>query len=96
MGERVRRVINWHDPAERFALIERVGVAEYTRQHAEHMAESVAESVAEHVAESVVETVNGHAIRVVYSERFGKFYMVDDIGSSAATLEGAREIARSH
>jgi hypothetical protein len=41
--------INWHDPAERLALIERVGIAEYTRQHAEHMAKS----------ESVVETVNG-------------------------------------
>ena len=94
MGEKERRVttINWYDPAERFALIERVGVAEYTRQQAEHMAESVAE----HVAESVVETVNGRAIRVVYSERFGKLYMVDDLGSSAATLEGAREIARSH
>ena len=90
MGEKERRVttINWHDPAERFALIERVGVAEYTRQQAEHMAKSV--------AESVVETVNGHAIRVVYSERFGKLYMVDDIRSCAATLEGAREIARSH
>jgi hypothetical protein len=46
--------------------------------------------------ESVVETVNRHAIRVVYSERFGKLYMVDDIGRSAATLEVAREIARSH
>ena len=90
MGEKVRHVmtINWHDPAERFALIESVGVAEYTRQHAEHVAESV--------AESVVETVNGHAIRVVHSERSGKLYMVDDIGRSAATLEVAREIARSH
>jgi hypothetical protein len=88
----VRRVINWHDPAERFALIERVGVAEYTRQRAEH----VAESVSEHMAEAVVETVNGHAIRVVHSELFGKLYMVDDIGRSAATLEVAREIARSH
>jgi hypothetical protein len=40
-----RRVmtINWHDPAERFALIGRVGVAEYTRQRAEHMAQHVAE-----------------------------------------------------
>jgi hypothetical protein len=95
VGKKVgRRVmtINWHDPAERFALIEGVGVAEYTRQHAEHMAKHVAE----HVAEHVVETVNGHAIRVVYSERFGKlYYMVGDIGH-AATLEGAREIARSH
>jgi hypothetical protein len=42
--------INWHDPAERFALIESVGVAEYTRHHAEHMAESVAEHVADRVA----------------------------------------------
>jgi hypothetical protein len=84
--------INWHDPAERFALIEGVGVAEYTRQHAEHMAKHVAD----HVAEHVVETVNGHSIRVVYSERFGNlYYIVDDIGY-AATLEGAREIARSH
>jgi hypothetical protein len=75
--------INWHDPAERFALIERVGVAEYTRLHAEHM------------AEPVIETVNGHAIRRTVSERLGAIYMVGDIGLGHATIEGAREMARS-
>ena len=37
--------MNWRDPAERFALIQRVGVTEYKRLHAEHMAKSVVETV---------------------------------------------------
>jgi hypothetical protein len=60
--------MNWHDPAERFALIQRVGVTEYKRLHAEHM------------AKSVVETVNGHAIRRTVSERIGVVYRVGTTG----------------
>jgi hypothetical protein len=42
----------------------------------------------------VVETVNGHAIRLVHSMRFGALYMVDDLNRGHQTLDGARQIAR--
>jgi hypothetical protein len=75
--------INWHDPAERLALVERVGVEEYNRQHAEHM------------RRSVVATVNGYKIRRTVSQRFGVIFMVDGLNKGHGTLEGASAIARA-
>jgi type IV secretory pathway protease TraF len=73
--------MDWNDPTQRAALIDRIGVDAYNRAQTQHF------------ADSTVETVNGHAIRIVGS-RFGRVYMVDGTGRGHATLEGARKIAR--
>ena len=72
--------MNWNDPAERAALIERVGANEYNRL------------MSEHIAASTIETVNGYGIRPVTS-RFGNFFAVDGTGYAARSLEEARRIA---
>lgn len=76
--------MNWDDPEARFRLIERVGVDEYNRQ------------LEEHHRQSIVTTVNGHAIRPVHSQRFGRIYMVGDTNKGHATLEGAILIAKEN
>lgn len=68
---------NWNDPASRAALIERVGVAEYNRLHAEHM------------KKSVVGTFWGRDVRTVGSA-FGTLYAVDGAGVAFTTLEEAK------
>lgn len=65
--------MNWDDPAERAALIERVGVTEYNRM------------VAQHRKDSVVVTVNGYEIRQVDSPRFGRLFAVGKTGSAFTT-----------
>jgi hypothetical protein len=75
--------MNWDNPAARARLIERVGVAEYNRQHAAH------------VARSTVETVAGRAIRPVNS-RFGRLFMVEGTGKAFTNIEDARQHARAN
>jgi hypothetical protein len=55
--------MDWNDPAHRAQLIERVGPAEYRRQHDIHL------------KTTIVATINGHPIRPVPS-RFGWLYQV--------------------
>ena len=45
--------MNWDSPSDRAALIERAGLAEYNRRHAEYL------------RTNVIQTVNGYAIRPV-------------------------------
>jgi hypothetical protein len=75
-------MMDWDDPVARFHLVERIGIAAYN------------EALAKHKRDSVIETVNGHAIRAIYSERLGRIYVIDDLGRGHETLEGARKIAR--
>ena len=72
--------MNWDDPTERAALIERVGPMEYNRLHAQHQ------------DASVVEIVAGWRIRRVGSQ-FGTLFAV---GPSWAfsTIDQARDHAR--
>jgi hypothetical protein len=72
--------MNWDDPAERLALIERVGVDEYNRL------------IQQHFKDSVVLTVNGHGIRPVQT-RFGRLYQVGNTGTAFATLAEAEKFA---
>lgn len=74
--------MDWDNPAERAALIERVGPAEYNRQ------------IAAHHAASRIETVNGHGIRPVGS-RFGRLFFVEGLNTGYTTLEQARAAAAS-
>ncbi|MDW9600168.1 hypothetical protein GOA86_17580 [Sinorhizobium meliloti] len=75
--------MNWNDPAARLALIEAVGPEEYNRR------------IKVHFDEMTVKVVNGHAIRIVESSRFGKLYMVGDTGSAFAKLDQAETYADS-
>lgn len=72
--------MNGYDPAERAALVERVGPAEYERLFREHR------------ERSVVEVANGHAIRLVGS-RFGPLYEVGSTERAFSTLQEARAFA---
>jgi len=73
--------MNWDDPAERVALLERVGPIEYNRQHAENM------------RARVVSRVNGYDIRLT-SSRFGRLYAVSGTRSAFLTQEQAETYAR--
>ena len=75
--------MNWDDPAERLALIERVGIEEYNRQTREHL------------EASIVSRVGGHAIRPVGS-RFGKLFAVGDTGKAFANQAAAEQFATDH
>jgi hypothetical protein len=74
--------MNWDDPAERAALIERVGIDEYNRLHAEH------------IAQSVVSTVNGYPIRPVSARGVGRLFAVGGTESAFMTLAQAEAFAR--
>jgi hypothetical protein len=75
--------MNWDDPADRFALIERVGPEEYNRQ------------MAAHLEASTVSNVGGHAIRPVGS-RFGRLFQVGATGKAFATQEQAEQYAKDN
>jgi hypothetical protein len=75
--------MNWDDPTERFALIERVGHEEYNRLFAEHQ------------KASVIATVAGHAIRPVGS-RFGRLFAVGGTDRAFATQREAEQYARDN
>jgi hypothetical protein len=71
--------MNWTDPEERLALIERVGIDEYNRLLKE-----------EQDRNTVEDAVNGHHIRTVLT-RFGRLFMVGDTGRAFQTpAEAAR------
>jgi hypothetical protein len=74
--------IDWDDPAARAELIERVGVAEYERQ------------LAEHWREATVVTINGYNIRTVKT-RFGQLYAVAASNRAFKKLTEARAYAKS-
>lgn len=75
--------MNWDNPAERFALIERVGVAEYNKAHEEH------------IRQTTVATVAGHAIRRVGS-RFGQLFQVEGTERAFKTIQQAEDFAREN
>ena len=56
---------DFSDPEQRLDYLLQHGVDAYNKAMEDHFAK-------------VVETVNGHAIRLVHSMRFGALYMVDD------------------
>jgi hypothetical protein len=71
--------MNWDNPEERLALIERVGIEEYKRLHAAHLE-----------ASTVGTTVKGRAIRTVMT-RFGLLYAVDGTRVAFSTLDAAQK-----
>ncbi len=73
--------INFDNPEERAALIERVGPAEYGRK------------LEKHRERIIVGTVNGHKIRPVMS-RFGRLFHVGDTGTAFLTMGEAIEFAK--
>lgn len=68
--------MNWDDPVERAALIERVGPQEYNRQ------------ILQHHEDSAVANVNGHRIRPV-GTRWGRLFQVDGTNKAFAHLSEA-------
>jgi hypothetical protein len=75
--------MNWDDPVARFNLIERVGPAEYERQHLQHC------------KNTTVSVVAGHSIRPVGS-RFGRLFLVEGTGKAFSTLTQAEEFAAAN
>jgi len=74
--------MDWDNPQERLALIERVGIAEYNRLFEAH------------VAATIVATVNGYSIRTITSGRWGPLFMVmDATGVAFRTVEEAKDHA---
>jgi hypothetical protein len=73
--------MNWDDPAQRLALIERVGVTEYNRLQRENF------------ARSTLVIINGYGIREVNSGRFGRIFIVDGLGKGHSTFDGAKALA---
>ena len=76
-------MMDWDDPAQRLALIERVGIEEYNRQ------------ILEHLEASIVSRVGGHAIRTVAS-RFGQLFAVGDTGRAFASQGDAEQFAKDN
>lgn len=76
------QIMNWDNPAERLALIQRVGVAEYERPLRKHREQGT----------PVVE--NGHAIRPVQCG-YGRVFAVEGVDVAFATLDGAKAHART-
>jgi len=74
--------INWDDPAERLALIERVGADEYNRLAQEHF------------RKTTVATEAGHNIRIV-NTRFGQLFMVEGTDKAFSTLEEAKAFIKA-
>lgn len=72
--------INWDDPAERFRLIDQVGLEEYNRLHADYR------------KKSVVATVHGHDIWPINC-RFGRLYHVGGTEKAFGTLKQATDFA---
>ena len=76
-----RAMTDFSDPGQRLDYLVHHGVDAYNNAVEDHFAK-------------VVETVNGHAIRLVHSMRFGALYMVEGVNRGHQTLDGARQIAR--
>jgi hypothetical protein len=75
-------MVDWNDPAACLALIERVGIAEYNRLHAEHCLQ----------LQAVAKTVNGHAIRktTFFTVADRSFYTLDQATNYARKLRRRR------
>jgi len=78
--------MNWADPAERLALIRRVGVAEYQRLLNEYGDE--------HRERTTVAVINGRSIWPVEC-KFGRVFAVQGSNIAFATLGGAIAHART-
>ena len=78
----MKSAMDWNDLAARDRLIERVGLTEYNRLHAEQR------------EASIIRVVNGHAIRAIAS-RFGRRYLIGATGSAYSTMEQAERLGRS-
>lgn len=72
--------MNWNDPAERLALIERIGAEAYNEEFEEHM------------RQTTLVTICGHAIREVGS-RFGRLFQVGSTGRAFKTILQAETYA---
>lgn len=75
--------MNWNNPEERAALIERVGPDKYNK------------AIQQHFKDSTVDVVGGHAIRTVGS-RFGTLYQVGSTGTAYGTLDAAKTYAEAN
>lgn len=69
-------------PEGRLAAIEALGPEAYNA------------AMQAHQQKNTVETVNGHALRYVQTERFGRLVMVGSTGKAFTTLDAAREFAK--
>jgi hypothetical protein len=72
--------MDWNNPEARLAMLERVGVNEYNRLHAEKM------------KADTVETVSGHAIHKMQSG-FGQLFAVGATKRAFKIMEEARAFA---
>lgn len=72
--------MNWDNPSDRAALIERVGPAEYNRQFLAH------------IEASTVSRAGGHRI-VPVNTRFGRLFSVHGTGNAFGKLEEAEAYA---
>src|SRR5262245_28401102 len=75
-----RSIMNWDNPAERLALIQRVGVAEYQRL--------LNECGDEHRERTTVAAINGRSIWPVEC-KYGRVCAVQGSNVAFATLDGA-------
>jgi len=75
--------IDWGNPSERAALIERIGLDAYNKAFKEHQ------------KNTTVKTVGGHAIQTVKTQ-FGKLYAVGGTNMAFKTLKEAEEYASKH
>ena len=78
--------MNWDNPAERLALIQRVGVAEYQRLLNEYGDE--------HRKRAALAIINGRPIWPVQC-RYGRVFAVQGSSVAFATLDGAKAHART-
>ena len=75
--------MNWNDPADRLALVERIGIEEYNK------------AFEEYVKQTTVVTVGGHIIRPV-GTRFGRLFQVGKTGKAFTKLCDAEKYAREN
>jgi predicted flavoprotein YhiN len=75
--------IDWGNPSERAALVERIGLEAYNKAFKEHQ------------KDSTVSTVGGHDIQTVKTQ-FGKLFAVSETNMAFKTLKEAEEYARKH
>ncbi|MCA1404678.1 hypothetical protein I6F26_10245 [Ensifer sp. IC3342] len=75
--------MNWNDPVERAALIEKVGVAEYNRL------------IEQHFRDMTLMVVNGHAIRQTDGGRWGLLYQVGNTGIAYGSIAQAEAYAKT-
>ena len=75
--------MDWNNPADRLALVERVGIKAYNTAFEEHM------------KASTIVTVCGHAIRKTRT-RFGQLFQVGKTGRAFIKPEDAEKYAREN